>query len=132
MAPKPPTLGAARRSRAPLDLRSVTLAVAQLDEEPVRLARVHPRDVRTRAVHLHAVRPQLRHRARHVGALEADQIDALAALREELADGLAGIRRLQQLDVADARGQDGVLEAEALRGVAPVHEEAEEPREACR
>jgi len=95
--------------------------VAQLDEEPVRRAWVHPGEVRARAVDLHAGSAQLRDGAGHVGALEADEIDALAALAQKPADGPVGIGRLQQLDVTDARRQDGVLEAEALRAVAPVH-----------
>src|SRR5207245_1568932 len=64
----------------------VLLPVAQLDEKPVRLARVHPGNVLPRAVHASAVGPQLGHRARHVLALEADEIDALAVLGQEAAD----------------------------------------------
>ena len=93
---------------------------------------MHPRDVRARTVDLHAARAQLRHRAGDVGTLEADEINALAALGEKSSDGLVRIGGLQQLDVADARRQDRVLEAEALRRVAPVHGEAEELREARR
>src|SRR5207248_8721478 len=66
----------------------VPLAVAELDEEPVRLTRMHPRDVRARTVDLHAARAQLRHRAGDVGTLEADEINALAALGEKSSDGL--------------------------------------------
>src|SRR5262249_53317175 len=97
--------------------------------EPVRLAWMDPGDVRPWAVHASAVGPQLRHRSRNVLALESDEIDALAVLGQEAADRLVGIGRLEQLDVADARGQDRVLESERLGLVAPVPAEAEELRE---
>src|SRR6185369_9936028 len=101
-------------------MRSVVLlAVAQLHEQAVRLARVHPGQILARAVHLHAVAPQLLHRPGHVLALEPHQVDALAVLGQEASDGLVGIGRLHQLDVADAGRQDGVLEAELL-GLAPL------------
>src|SRR5678815_2438066 len=90
---------------------------------------MHPREIRALALgDARALLLQMRDAARHVLALEADEIDALAVLREELADGLARIGRLEQLDVPDARRQDGVQEAEFLRLPARVHLEAEEPR----
>src|SRR5262245_40409906 len=101
-------------------MRSVVLlAVAQLHEEAVRLAWVHPGEVLARAVHLHTVGAQLLDRPGDVLALEADQVDALAVLGQEAPDRLVGVRRLHQLDVADPRGEDRVLEAELL-GLAPV------------
>src|SRR6185369_9142868 len=93
----------------------VLLAVAQLDEEAVGVARVYPRQVLALAVgDARALLLQVRHAARHVLALEADEVDALAVLREELADRLGRIGRLQQLDMPDARRQDSVQEAELL------------------
>src|SRR4029078_3944239 len=56
----------------------VLLAVAQLHEQTVRLARVHPGQILARAVHLHAVAPQFLDCAGDVRALEADQVDAPA------------------------------------------------------
>jgi len=41
----------------------------------VCLARVHPGDVRPRAVHLHAATTQGRDRAWHVAALETDAVN---------------------------------------------------------
>src|SRR3954466_13757262 len=53
-------------------MRSVVLlAVAQLHEEAVGLAGVHPGEILARAVHLHAVAPQLLDRPGDVLALEA-------------------------------------------------------------
>src|SRR5687768_15006848 len=104
----------------------VLLALAELDEQAVGLAGMHPRDLRAAVVHAHALVLEVLHAAGNVLGLEADEIDALALLREELADGLVGIRRLHQLDVARADRQDRVLEAELL-GLAPlVHGEPEE------
>src|SRR5688572_16369088 len=108
----------------------VALAMAQLDEEPVGLARMHPGDVRARAVDLGTVGAELPHRAGNVGALEADEIDTLPAPLQEATDGLRRIGRLEELDVADAGREDGVAEPEAL-GVAPaVNLEVEQAREA--
>jgi hypothetical protein len=61
-------------------------------------------------------------------ALEADEVHSLTVAGEELPDGLLRIGRLEQLDVADARRQDRVQEAELLRLSALVHLEAEEAR----
>src|SRR6266571_3434938 len=108
----------------------VPLAMAQLDEEPVRLARVHPGDVLARAVDPHPVAAQLRDRVGDVPALEPDEVDTLAVLREKAADGLGGIGRLHQLDVADPGGQDGVLEPELLGLAAVVDLQPEQPGEA--
>src|SRR5437879_7937891 len=54
---------------------------------------------------------------------------ALAVLGQEAASRLVGIGRLQQLDVADPRRQDRVLEAELLGLRTMVHLEAEEAGE---
>src|SRR5690349_22942556 len=78
---------------------SVALAVAQLHEDAVRRARMDPGDVVARAVDRHAVTAQLRHRARNVRALEADEIHALPAPGQKPAHGLIRIRRLHELDV---------------------------------
>ena len=56
--------------------------------------------------------------------LEPDEIDALAVLGQEAAHRLVGIGRLQQFDVADARGQDRVLESERRGLAAPVDAQA--------
>jgi len=49
-------------------------------------------------------------------------------LGQEAAHRLVGIGRLQQFDVADARGQDRVLESERRGLAAPVDAQAEELR----
>src|SRR4029079_3716343 len=73
-------------------MRSVVLlAVAQLHEQTVRLARVHPGEILARAVHLHAVAAQFLDCAGDVLALEAHQVDALTVLGQEAADGLVGV-----------------------------------------
>src|SRR6266850_8354213 len=66
---------------------------------------------------------------RNVLALEADQIDALAVLGQEAADRLVGIGRLQELDVADARREDRVLESELPGLGAMMDLQPEETRE---
>ena len=90
---------------------------------------MHPRDVLVRAVvHLHAVRPEALDAPGDVLALEADEVNALAVLREKAPDGLGRIGRLEQLDVADPRRQDRVLEAELLGLRAVMNAEPEDPR----
>src|SRR5437762_3600219 len=104
----------------------VRLALAQLDEEAVRLAGMQPRDVRAPIVHPRALGLQMLHAARDVVRLEAHEIDALAFLREELAHRLGRVGRLHQLDVAGAERKDRVLEAEFLRLAPLVDGEAEQ------
>src|SRR5256886_15828257 len=90
-----------------------------------------PGDVLARpVVDADAVRLELLDAAENVPALEADEVDALAVLLEEAPDRLGRVRRLQELDVADPRRQDRVLESEFLRlpaGVARQPEELPEP-----
>src|SRR5260370_27765024 len=85
-----------------------------------------PGDVRLRAVDAGTVRAQLGDGPGDVLALESDQVDAFAVLVEEAADGLGRIGRLQELDVADACGQDRVLEAELLGLAALVEPQPEQ------
>src|SRR5262249_46173566 len=121
---------AARRARSGTSACSrVGLALAQLDEEAVRVLRVHPGDVGAAAVDARARLFQTLDAAGNVLALETHEVDALAVLGQEAADRLVRIGRLQELDVADARRQDRVLEAELLRLAAVVHLQAEESRE---
>src|SRR5262249_58657061 len=91
---------------------------------------MHPGDVRAAPVDAHAGLLEPLDAARDVLTLEADEIDALAVLGQEAADRLVRIGRLQELDVADARRQDRILEAELLRLAAVMHRQAEEAREA--
>src|SRR5207249_3817712 len=65
----------------------------------------------------------------NVLTLEADEVHALAVLLEEAPDRLGRVRRLQQLDVTDPRGQDRVLEAELLRLAPTMHRQPEEQGE---
>src|SRR2546428_8823920 len=104
----------------------VSLALAQLDEEAVRLARMHPGDVRAPVVHARTLFLDVLHGARDVLGLEPDEVDAFAFLREEFPDRLVRVRGLHQLDVAGAERQDRVLEPELLRLAARVHGETEE------
>src|SRR5688572_21682060 len=97
----------------------VLLALAQLDEEPVRLAGMDPRDVGPPVVDARALLLEMLHAARDVLRLEADEVDAFALLREELTHRFGGICGLHQLDVPGTEGQDGVLEPELLR-LAPL------------
>src|ERR1700756_2505053 len=106
----------------------VRLAMAQLDEDAVGVLWMDPGDVRSPAVPARAFALEMRDGAGNVPAFEAHQVDALAVPREEAPRGLVGVRRLQQLDVANPRRQDRVLEAELLRLSTVVHHEAEEPR----
>ena len=90
---------------------------------------MHPGDVLVPAViDLDAVLPEALDARGDVLALEADQVDALAVPGEEPAHGLRGVRRLEQLDVADAGRQDRVLEAELLGLRAAVDRQAEDAR----
>src|SRR2546426_516512 len=66
---------------------------------------------------------------RNVLALEAHEIDAFTVLGEEAADRLVRLGRLQELDVADPRRQDRVLEPELLGLRAVMHREPEEALE---
>src|SRR5262249_9055905 len=128
-APRP--RAAARRARTGTSACSrVGLALAELDEEPVRVLRMHPGDVGAPAVDARARLLQALDAAGNVLALEAHEVDALAVLGQEAADRLVQIGRLQELDVADARRQDRILEAELLRLAAVMHRQAEEAREA--
>src|SRR5688500_3711008 len=102
--------------------------MAELDEEPVGVAWMHPGDVGARAVHLRAAGAQLPDGARNVGALEANEVDTLTAPREEPADGLAGIGRLEQLDVTGAERQDRVTEAEVFGFAPAMLAQSEQPR----
>src|SRR5205814_3550260 len=107
----------------------VRLALAELDEEAVGIARVHPGDVLVRTViDLDAVLPEALDARGDVLTLEADQVDALAVPGEEPAHRLRRVRRLEQLDVADAGGQDRILEAELLGLRAMVDRQAEDAR----
>src|SRR5713226_8119399 len=90
------------------------------------LAGMQPCDVVPPRIDLDALLAQILYRAGNIAALEAHQIDALAVLGEELADRLARVGGLEQLDVPDARGQDRVEEAEPLGLPARVHLVAEE------
>src|SRR5204862_6819453 len=107
----------------------VRVAVAEVDEEAGGIARVHPGGVLVRAViDLDAVLPEALDARADVLALEVDQVDALAVSGEEPAHGLRGVRRLEQLDVADSGRQDRVLEAELLGLRAAVDRQAEDAR----
>src|SRR2546422_7417288 len=67
--------------------------------------------------------------AEDVPALEADEVDALTVLLEEAPDRLGRVRRLQELDVADPRRQDRVLESEFLGLAAAMDRQPEDLRE---
>src|SRR5919109_2103877 len=106
--------------------------MAELDEEAVGLAWMYPREVRAGAIDLRAGSAELGNRARDVGALEADEIDALATARQEPAGCLGRVGRLQQLDVSRPQWQDRVAKAEVF-GFAPVVlAQPEQPRVAGR
>ena len=60
---------------------------------------------------------------------KAHQVDALAVLGEEAADRFVQVRRLQELDVADARREDRILESELLGLGAVMNLQPEEARE---
>src|SRR5262245_2747438 len=89
---------------------------------------MHPGDVGAPAVDARARLLQALDAAGNVLALEAHEVDALAVLGQEAADRLVRIGRLQELDVADARRQDRILEAELLRLAAVMHRQAAESR----
>src|SRR5205823_10668561 len=89
---------------------------------------MQPRDVVPPCIDLDALVTQILHRAGNVTALEAHEVDALAVRGEEIPDRLARVGGLEQLDVPDARGEDGVEEAGRLGLPARVHFEAEELR----
>src|SRR5262245_18194557 len=99
----------------------VRTPLAQLHEEPVGLPRMHPREVWPAVIHAGALALEPLDRARDVRGVEADEVDALAVHVDELGHGGRGIRRLKQLDVADAQREDRVDEAELLRFAALVH-----------
>src|SRR5262245_8938484 len=107
----------------------VHLRMTEFHEEPVRLARMYPDDVRAPVVQLDALRLQPRGRGGNVLHVEAHQVHALAVPGQELPHGRAGVGGLHQLDMAPAQGEDGVLEAKLLGLVPVVHLEAEEASE---
>src|SRR3989441_11995070 len=108
----------------------VRLALAELDEEPVRILRMHPGHVVAPAVDAGAGLLQALDASRDVLALEAHEVDAFAVLGEEAADRLVRIGRLQELDVADPRRQDRVLESELLGLRSVMYFQSEEAGEA--
>src|SRR5678815_3132377 len=119
-APRP--RAPARRARSGRSACSrVRLALAELDEEPVRVLRMHPGHVLAAAVDADAGLLQALDASRDVLALEADEVDALAVLGQKAADRFVRIGRLQKLDVADASREDRVLESEFLGLGAVVH-----------
>src|SRR5713226_5597714 len=124
---EPPLPVAARRARSGRSACSgVRLALPELDEEPVRVLRVDPGDVRAASVDPDPGLLQALDAPRNVVALEAHEIDAFAVLGEETADRFVRVGRLQQLDVADPRREDRVLEPEEAaepldRGVQVSH-----------
>src|SRR2546428_6454965 len=127
---EPPLPGAARRARSGRSACSgVRLTLPELDEEPVRVLRVDPGDVRAASVDPDPGLLQALDAPRNVVALEAHEIDAFAVLGEETADRFVRVGRLQQLDVADPRREDRVLEPELLRLRAMVNLEPEEAAE---
>src|SRR5256712_7967578 len=127
---EPPLPGAARRARSGRSACSgVRLTLPELDEEPVRVLRVDPGDVRAASVDPDPGLLQALDAPRNVVALEAHEIDAFAVLGEEPADRFVRVGRLQQLDVADPRREDRVLEPELLRLRAMVNLEPEEAAE---
>src|SRR5439155_1622270 len=58
-----------------------------------------------------------------------DEVDAFTVLLEEAPDRLGRVRRLQELDVADPRRQDRVLESEFLGLAAAMDRQPEDLRE---
>src|SRR6266851_2133383 len=85
-----------------------------------------PRDVPPPLIGPRALFLQVGDGARDVLAFEADEIHALTVSREEAAHCLGRVRGLEQLDVADPRRQDRILEAELVRLAAVMHGEAEQ------
>src|SRR5262245_6822669 len=111
----PRSRAAARPARSGRSACSrVRLALAELDEEPVRILRMHPGHVLPTAVDADAGRLEPLDAAGDVLALEAHEIHALAVLGQEAADGLVRVGRLQELDVADPGRENRVLESELL------------------
>src|SRR5262249_57173948 len=93
---------AARRARSGTSACSrVRLALAQLDEETVRVLRVHPGDVGAAAVDARARLLQTLDAAGNVLTLETHEVDALAVLGQEAADRLVRIGRLHVLHCSD-------------------------------
>src|SRR3989304_2583186 len=93
---------------------AVPLAVAQLDEDAMGVLGMDPRDVRAPVIHPRALLPEVGGGGRNVLALEPHEVHALAVPGEKAARCLVRVRRLEQLDVADASRQDRVLEPELL------------------
>src|SRR5438128_4397676 len=91
---------------------------------------MHPGHVVAPAVDADAGLLQALDASRDVLALEAHEVDAFAVLGEEAADRFVRIGRLQELDVADTRRQDRVLESELLGVRSVMYFQTEEPGEA--